>query len=81
MWLGLNNNLGAYTICKVCTANIHLFTIKDKYFEMNTRTEDSLQTVIEYRLLVKIFSEVLASFFSMNKPHLHTAPNELGDES
>lgn len=36
MRLGLNNNLGAYTICKVCTANIHLFTIKDKYFEMNT---------------------------------------------
>ena len=35
MRLGLNYNLGVCTICKVCTANIHLFTIKDKYFEMN----------------------------------------------
>ena len=66
--------------CEICAADIYLFTIKDQYLEMNTRTKHSLQTVIKYRILVKVLSEVWTRFLCMNQPYLHTTPNELGNE-
>ena len=74
----LHANTGAR---EVRTSNIHFLAIKDKYLEMNARTEDSLQSVIENRLLVKVLPKVRARFLSMNKSYLHPTPNELCNES
>ena len=63
---------------EVRTSNIHFLAIKDKYLEMNARTEDSLQAVIENRILVKVLPKVRARFLSMKKPYLHTTPDKLG---
>ena len=52
--------------------------IESNYFEMNTRTKHSLQTFIQYGVLVKVLPKVRPRFFCMNEPYLHTTPNELG---
>ena len=65
---------------KVCAANIHLFAVEDKHFEMNARTKHSLQAVIEYRVLVKILPKSRTRFFRMNEPNLHSLVYELGYE-
>ena len=57
--------------CEVRTANIHLFTVKDKHLKVNTWTEHPLQTVKQYWELVKVLAEVRSRFFCMNQPHLH----------
>jgi hypothetical protein len=47
---------------------------------MDSRTEHSLQTVIQYWELVKVLPEVRPRFFCMNQPHLYPTPNELSNE-
>ena len=52
--------------CEVRTSNIHLFAVKDKHLEMDTRTKHSFQAVIQHRIFVKVLSKVRAWFFCMN---------------
>ena len=66
--------------CKIRTADIHLFNIKDKHFEMNTGTKHSLQTIIQHCVLVKILTKVRTWFFCMNESNLHTAPYEMSND-
>jgi len=49
---------------EVRTSYIHFLAIKNKHLEMNTRTKHTLQTVIEYRVLVKVLPEVWAWSFA-----------------
>ena len=65
---------------EICTSNVHFLTIKDKYLKMNSRTKHSFQAVIKNRVLVEVLPEVRPRLLSMNEPHLHTFPNELGDQ-
>ena len=67
--------------CEVGTTDVHLLAVKDQYLEMHTRTEHSLQAVIQNRISVKILAKVWAWFFGMNKSYLHSTPDELGNES
>ena len=48
--------------------------------QMDARTEHPLQTVIQYRVLVKVLSKVGPGFFCMNESHLRPTSNELGNE-
>ncbi len=66
---------------EVGTADINLLTIENHHFEMDSWTKDPFKTVVEYWIFVKILPEIWSRFFCMDKPHLHTTPNELGHKS
>ena len=62
--------------CQVRTSNKHFLAVKDKHLEMNTRTENSFQAVIQHWVPVKILTKVWTWFFCMNEPYLHTTPDK-----
>ena len=65
---------------KVGTPYITNLLVNDNYLKVNTRTQYTLQAVIEYRIFVKFLSEVRARLLCVNESHLHTTPNETGKE-
>lgn len=67
--------------CEVGAADIHFFTVKHQHLEVHTRAEHSLQSVIQYGILVEILSEVRPRLLCVNESHLHSPPYEQRDES
>ena len=55
-------------ICHLAIINYHL--------EMDTRAQHAFQAIIQYGVLIKVLTKVGARFLRMNKPHLHTLPNQ-----
>ena len=66
--------------CKICAANIYFLTIENKHFEMDTRTQHPFQTVVKYRIFIKILAKILSWLFCVNKPHLHAPLDKLGNQ-
>ena len=66
---------------EVSAADIHLFTVEHQHLEMHTWAEHSLQSVIQYWVLVEILSEVRSRLLSVDESHLHSPPYEQRDES
>lgn len=66
--------------CKICAAYIYFLTIENKHFEMYTRAQHSFQTVVKHGIFIKILAKVLPRLLCVNKPHLYTSLNKLGNQ-